>query len=72
VRKKGGRKKKQIRAAGQWQGIIAGRVGRSFGIAIKERGGEERKGEGEQREERRASERVDRVRRGEEGRRWTV
>ena len=45
-------------------------MGRSFGIAIKERRRE--KGEDAQCEERRASERVDSVRRGEEGRGWTV
>ena len=58
MRKKGGRKKKHVRAAGQWQGIIAGRVGRSLGIAIKEM----KKGEDAQCEERRV----------EEGRGWRV
>ena len=60
---KGGRKKEEIRAAGQWQGIIAWRVGRSFGIEIKERRGE--KGEGEQCEERREREKVYSVSKGE-------
>ena len=74
MRKKGGRKKKHMRAAGRWQGLIAVRVGRASVLQLR-RGEEGRgeKGEGEQCEERRGREKVDSVRRGvEEGRGWTV